>query len=181
MSMIKESTVRTKDGRTIKGRVSEELWAGRRWVVVKPISSTMASARLDPAQVLEIIGPAGVLDMKVPVAVSIVIDRVADEFGVSRSELMAPTRGQANIALARQVAMFVLRKVHGYTFSRIGDILGKRDHGTIIHGFKRIEDLIDIRDQEIVNKVEAVLDNVKTDLSEIGIALSDGQRAGAVL
>lgn len=46
------------------------------------------------------------------------------------------------IVKARQVAMYLLKKEAGLTFVEIGNLLGGRDHTTIMHGVEKIEELL---------------------------------------
>ena len=43
----------------------------------------------------------------------------------------------------RQVAMYLLRNELGLSFVEIGNLLGGRDHTTIMHGVDKIQDMID--------------------------------------
>lgn len=53
--------------------------------------------------------------------------------------LQSKTR-KREIALARQIAMFLSKKYTDLSFSRIGDCIGKRDHATVLHACKTIGD-----------------------------------------
>lgn len=48
----------------------------------------------------------------------------------------------ASLVRARQVAMYLLKKELGLTYVEIGNLLGGRDHTTIIHGVEKIETLL---------------------------------------
>ncbi|KKQ32956.1 MAG: Chromosomal replication initiator protein DnaA [Candidatus Levybacteria bacterium GW2011_GWA2_37_36] len=43
---------------------------------------------------------------------------------------------------ARQIAMYILKQDLALSFVEIGNILGGRDHTTIMHGVKKIEGLL---------------------------------------
>lgn len=45
----------------------------------------------------------------------------------------------ASLVRARQVAMYILKKELGLTYVEIGNLLGGRDHTTIMHGVEKIE------------------------------------------
>jgi chromosomal replication initiator protein len=64
---------------------------------------------------------------------------VARQFNVSINDLTGKRRTQ-NIALARQVAMFLCRKHTARSFPEIGAIFGGRDHSTVIHAIKTMND-----------------------------------------
>jgi len=42
----------------------------------------------------------------------------------------------------RQVAMFLLKKELGLTFAEIGNLLGGRDHTTIMHGVEKVDNML---------------------------------------
>jgi chromosomal replication initiator protein len=61
-----------------------------------------------------------------------------DYFNIKIGDLKAKRRTQ-NIALPRQVAMYLCRKHTETSFPAIGDKFGGRDHSTVIHASKTIE------------------------------------------
>lgn len=65
------------------------------------------------------------------------IQRVIDTTGIRREKLLAPTKDEPHVTLARQMLMYRLRAVHGLTYSRIGRALD-RDHTSVIHGVRVI-------------------------------------------
>lgn len=64
---------------------------------------------------------------------------IATVFNVTTDELRAPTRSTADIALARQAAMYVMHVVFGWTLTNVGRRFG-RDRTTAGHACRRIED-----------------------------------------
>ena len=44
-----------------------------------------------------------------------------------------------NIAMARQVAMYLCRKITDASLPKIGQAFGGRDHTTVIHAYEKIE------------------------------------------
>ena len=67
---------------------------------------------------------------------------VSEHFDINVSD-MTSRRRPANIAFARQVAMFLSRKLTHSSLMEIGDAFGGRDHGTVIHAVKKVELSID--------------------------------------
>jgi chromosomal replication initiator protein len=63
---------------------------------------------------------------------------VAKHFHLKLGELKAATRVQ-NIALPRQIAMYLIRKYTGLGYKEIGRFFGGKDHSTIMHGCKKVE------------------------------------------
>ena len=66
------------------------------------------------------------------VSVRVIQDVVSEAFEVPVAMLKAKKRS-ANIALARQVAMYVTRELTGRSLQQIGQDFGGRDHSTVIH------------------------------------------------
>jgi chromosomal replication initiator protein len=71
-----------------------------------------------------------------------IMDAVSKHFGVGLKELTGRGRSQA-IARPRQVAMYLIREETEASLPEIGDMLGGRDHTTILYGCDRIADLIE--------------------------------------
>jgi chromosomal replication initiator protein len=63
---------------------------------------------------------------------------ICEYFNIKIGDLKAKRRTQ-NIALPRQVAMYLCRKHTETSFPTIGDKFGGRDHSTVIHASKTIE------------------------------------------
>ena len=66
-----------------------------------------------------------------------IIEIVTSHFHLSSNDLTGPRRSQ-EIALARQIAMYIIRMETTLSYSEIGRQLGGRDHSTILHGFDKI-------------------------------------------
>ena len=62
---------------------------------------------------------------------------VADYFSLSVEQLISKKRDKKT-ALARQIAMYLLREQNNYSFAEIGKNLGNRNHTTVLHGYKKI-------------------------------------------
>lgn len=86
-------------------------------------------------------------------------EAVAKQFNVSINDLSGKRRTQ-NIALARQVAMFLCRKHTARSFPEIGAIFGGRDHSTVIHAIKTINDRMVSDDvlNENINSIISLID-----------------------
>ena len=65
------------------------------------------------------------------VIVQKIIEFVAKSFGVSPSDITSDNR-QANIALARQVCMYVIKEVTDLKLNEIGKYFNK-NHSTVLH------------------------------------------------
>lgn len=70
--------------------------------------------------------------------------------------LMKQHRRELEIVRARQVAMYILVMTNGYTYTEIGQALGKRTPATISHGFQQIAKQLD-KDTNLKEKVGEIL------------------------
>ncbi len=62
---------------------------------------------------------------------------ISEFYSVSKEELIKKGR-KKEVAHPRQVMMFLLREELSLPFSTIGDLLGGRDHTTVLHAFEKI-------------------------------------------
>ena len=61
--------------------------------------------------------------------------KTAESFNIDPSEIVGKRR-PANIAMARQIAMYLSRKLTTHSLQEIGRQFGGRDHGTVMHAIK---------------------------------------------
>jgi len=80
-----------------------------------------------------------------------ILKTIAQEYGVSLEELLSANRSQ-RIAFPRQIAMYMLREESELSLPKIGEILGGRDHTTIMYGHDKISDLLE-RDKNLRRKL----------------------------
>lgn len=71
-----------------------------------------------------------------------VVDVVASAFGISTEKLLGRDRTR-EAALPRQVAMYLLRQEANVSLPQIGQVLGGRDHTTVIYACEKVADLIE--------------------------------------
>lgn len=71
------------------------------------------------------------------------IQRTVAQYFDLRVADMTSRRRPKNIAHARQVAMYLSRKLTKNSLMEIGDAFGGRDHGTIIHAVKKVGALVE--------------------------------------
>jgi chromosomal replication initiator protein len=74
-----------------------------------------------------------------------IIEAVAEHYSLSREKLLSRNRSR-EIALPRQVAMYLLREETSASLPQIGDQLGGRDHTTVMYGCDKISDLMETDD-----------------------------------
>lgn len=72
------------------------------------------------------------------VSVEMIQKEVADHYRLSVSELKAKKRNK-NILLPRQLAMHLTRKMTNLSLPEIGQAFGGKDHTTVLHSCRKIE------------------------------------------
>ncbi len=80
-----------------------------------------------------------------------ILRTIAQEYGVTLDDLLSQSRSQ-RVAFPRQVAMYMLREESELSLPKIGEILGGRDHTTIMYGHEKIADLLE-RDKNLRRKL----------------------------
>jgi chromosomal replication initiator protein len=75
-----------------------------------------------------------------------VIRKVADVFGVTLERILGRDRSR-EVALPRQIAMYLLREEAKISLPQIGEALGGRDHTTVMYGCDKIADLLERDDR----------------------------------
>ncbi len=71
---------------------------------------------------------------------------------------------QKNIAIPRQIAMFLSRKYTGSSFPEIGDKFGGKDHSTVIHAVRKIENLLG-KDISLTKSINSISKKVESQTS----------------
>lgn len=93
-------------------------------------------------------------------------------FGTPMVELLSDRRG-LEIARPRQIAYYLSRQFTPLSYPQIGRKFGNRDHATIIHGVKRVEQLMPF-DRELENDVQCIRDDINTMLKAKAASFGDG-------
>ena len=77
---------------------------------------------------------------------------VARQFNVSRNDLLSNRRTRV-IVRPRQVAMYLAKVMTPRSLPEIGRRFGGRDHTTVLHAVRKIED-ISFKDQQLAREIE---------------------------
>ncbi len=85
-----------------------------------------------------------------------VVDVVATAFGITPEKLLGRSRTH-EVALPRQVVMYLLRKEGNVSLPQIGEVLGGRDHTTVIYACEKVEELIE-RDDHLRKQLSQIRD-----------------------
>ncbi len=84
-----------------------------------------------------------------------ILSVVAERFGV-KGEQMCGARRTRNVALPRQVAMFLMRQHTDLSLAEVGRVFGGRDHTTVLYACVKVRDLV-ARDNQFAEKVNGLV------------------------
>jgi chromosomal replication initiator protein len=82
----------------------------------------------------------------------------AESFDITTEDLIS-TKRTSELALARQIAMYIAREKVSDSLQQIGYAFNKKDHTTVIHACKKIEELIRTN-----LKIKTIVDNIRNKL-----------------
>ena len=86
----------------------------------------------------------------------VIIDEVCKFYNIEPATLRGQGRAK-DISLARQIAMYQIRRMTNLSLKEIGKEFDGRDHTTVLHSIERIEDLVktDPEKAEIIKDITA--------------------------
>ncbi len=87
-----------------------------------------------------------------------IILAVATAFGLSTERLMGRERSR-EIALPRQIAMYLMREEINASLPQIGEEIGGRDHTTVMYACDKVSDLIE-RDDRLRRQIIQIRENL---------------------
>jgi chromosomal replication initiator protein len=132
----------------VPSNVRELEGALTRVVAHASLSDTVMTAEVAQAILADMMPP------KAQVEPEVVLALVAKMFGVSVSDITGSSR-KKELVQARQVAMYLLRKVLDLSFAHVGDLLGGKDHATAMYSVRKVTDLLE-EDEELQRLVGSV-------------------------
>lgn len=115
--------------------------------------------QITQAQVEELLGDFIQLETRKAATVDAIQRHVAEACDIRLAD-MTSKRRPANIAMPRMLAMYLSRKLTSKSLQEIGEAFGGRDHGTVLHAVKTIEQKINADQQlqalvhSLTNKLE---------------------------
>jgi chromosomal replication initiator protein len=90
----------------------------------------------------------------------LIVQTVAEYFDCSVEQLLGRKRDRET-SLARQIAAYLLREKGNYSFTEISNILGNRNHATILHGYKKIANDLGVNSKlkRQISQIKQQIDN----------------------
>ncbi|HIU71548.1 MAG TPA: chromosomal replication initiator protein DnaA [Candidatus Galloscillospira excrementipullorum] len=98
-------------------------------------------------------------NVTVPVLIDRVLSEVSSYFGLTAEDLCSKKR-TAEIAMARQIAMYAIREMAAVSLTQIGDVFGGRDHTTVMHSIHKVEDEMKVN-PHLKSDVDEIMANIK--------------------
>lgn len=95
----------------------------------------------------------------IPVTVERIISEVGRTYGVSPADIRSKKRA-AQISLARQVSIYVVREITQMSLASIGEEFGGRDHATIVYAIQQVEKNMN-KDSYFKEVIEDIIKNVR--------------------
>ena len=95
----------------------------------------------------------------IEITVETVQRRTCSHFHISYEDIIGKKR-PASIAFPRQIAMYLCRIMTSLSLSEIGEAFGGRDHGTVIHACKTVENAIE-QDPAMKQTIDSLQNAIK--------------------
>lgn len=94
-----------------------------------------------------------------PLTVDEIVETVCNHFNVSPSAVGGKSR-KRDFVVARQVSMYLAQKYTKMPASRIGKLVGNRDHSTVIHSCTQVENRLKV-DKEFFAEIQSLENSFK--------------------
>jgi chromosomal replication initiator protein len=120
--------------------------------------SVVYNSNIDMRLAERVIKRAVKVDNK-PLTVDDILDKVCDHYSVSQQHVLSRSR-KRDYVLVRQVSMYLAQKYTKMPASRIGQLIGGRDHSTVIHSCSTIEQRMKI-DKAFLSEVSSIENSFK--------------------
>ena len=131
----------------VNSNIRELEGAYKKVTALNKLVNVTTEATLDIAKnaLKDIINP----NVKNVITIDSIIDVVASHYELSIDQICSANRS-SNVAYPRQIAMYLCKQLTPASLKEIAAKLGKKDHSTILHGIKKIEE--DLEDEKKANK-----------------------------
>jgi len=93
------------------------------------------------------------------ITINAIQKEICKYFSIPSKKLLGKERTK-EIALPRQIAMYLSRELTDSSLAKIGMSFGKRDHTTVLYAFSKISELLN-QDREIYNQVKEITNRLK--------------------
>jgi chromosomal replication initiator protein len=95
------------------------------------------------------------------ITIDLIQKKVANVYNISFSDMKSKKRAK-NIALPRQIAMFIARTLTDFSTTEIGNEFGGKDHSTVIHAISKIKARSE-EDDKFRQKIDTIVKEINED------------------
>ena len=122
----------------IKSNIRELEGALNKLIAYSNLVKTDITMEIAVKELQNIISP----DKPREVTAELILEVVTEHFGITEEQIMSKSRS-SDIAKPRQISMYLCKKLTDLPLDAIGQLLGGRDHSTVIHGVRKISEEIE--------------------------------------
>ncbi len=134
--------------RSVQSNIRELEGALNRVLAFSDLTGMSLSAEIVQAALVDLLPQGGALTP------DRILAAVASHFGVDQAQLQGRGRSR-QVALPRQVAMYLIREETDASLPQVGKLLGGRDHTTVMYGYDKIAELMET-DEALRRQVFAI-------------------------
>ncbi|MGE3062165.1 MAG: chromosomal replication initiator protein DnaA [bacterium] len=91
-----------------------------------------------------------------------ILKTVSEYYKIPESQITGKKR-TASLVIPRQISAFLMKKFTQLSLKEIAEKLGKKDHSTIIHAVKKIEELSKRNDSRVKEDIESIISLLNID------------------
>ena len=118
----------------IKSNIRELEGALNKLLAYSNLEQTEITMEVAMKELQNIISP----DKPREITPQLIIDVVCEHFHITKEQMISKSRSN-DIAKPRQIAMYLCKNMTGVSLENIAELLGGRDHSTVIHGINKVE------------------------------------------
>lgn len=134
----------------IKSNIRELEGALNKLVAYSNLVKTDITMDIAVKELQNIISP----DKPREITAQLIVEVVSEHFGITVDQIMSKSRSN-DVAKPRQITMYLCKQMTDLPLDSIGQLLGGRDHSTVIHGVKKVSDEIS-SDKNFKQTVETI-------------------------
>ena len=120
--------------------------------------SVVYNSNIDMRLAERIIKRAVKVDNK-PLTIDDILDKVCNHYSVSQQHVLSRSR-KRDYVLVRQISMYLAQKYTKMPAGRIGQLIGGRDHSTVIHSCSAVEQRLKV-DKAFLSEVNSIENSFK--------------------
>jgi chromosomal replication initiator protein len=120
--------------------------------------SSLTGRNIDLDLVKEVLRKLLKHNEKQEISIEEIIKIVAGKLNIKIADIKAHNKNK-NIVYARQIAMYLSRKLTGHSFPDIGEKIGGRDHSTVIYANNKI-----LKNLETDSKLKKIIEEIENNL-----------------